>query len=123
MLSLSILIAVCPIRFSRSSLPADTSVTTLDFTEDELDLFAVITGTRRRLVRSTSELNLSPSGDCTIDSLEILHGPSWIRLSKTGFVLERAGPELYLTVSGMCVVGGLWYCEHSGMIHSNDYSL
>ena len=86
-------------------------MTTLDFTDDELDLFAVITGTRRRLVRSTSESNLSPSGDCTIDSLEILHGPSWIRVSKTGFVLERAGQKLYLTVSEIYVVGGLWYCE------------
>ena len=92
--------AVCPIRFSRNSLSSDTSVTTLAFTEDESDLFAVITGNRRRLVRSTSELNLSPNGQCTIDSLEILHGPSWIRLSKTGFVLEQQGQRTFLTVSG-----------------------
>lgn len=98
-LSLSIPIAVCPIRFTRNTLPADTSVTTLDFTEDELDLFAVITGTPLRLVRGTTDLNLSPNGDCTIDSLEILHGPSWTGLSKTGFIFERVGQELYLTVS------------------------
>ena len=74
-------------------------MTTLAFTEDESDLFAVITGTRLKLVRSTTELNLSPPGGCTIDSLEILRGPSWIRLSKTGFVLEQVGRTTYLTVS------------------------
>lgn len=101
------------------SLSSDTSVTTLAFTEDESDLFAVITGTRRRLVRSTSELNLSPNGQCTIDSLEILHGPSWIRLSETGFVLEQQGQRTYLTVSGTwrSVVS-----EHCVWIVHNNYS-
>lgn len=91
--------AVCPIRFRRNSLSVDTSVTTLAFTEDQSDLFAVITGTPLKLVRSTSELNLSPSGGCTIDSLEILHGPRWITLNKTGFVLDQVGPRTFLTVS------------------------
>lgn len=126
-LSLSIPIAVCPIRFNRNSLPVDTSVTTLDFTEDELDLFAVITGTRRRLVRGSTDLNLSPNSDCTIDSLEILHGPSWTGLSKTGFILERSGQGLYLTVSELVQWVGLWYSEHSGMIVTMrflcDYSM
>ena len=92
---------MCPIRFSRASLSSDTSVTTLEFTDDGTDLGiqAVITGTSRRLVRSTSELNLSPDGDCSIDSFEILHGSSWQELNSTGFELSQQGSETHLTVS------------------------
>jgi hypothetical protein len=92
---------VCPIRFSRSSLSSDTSVTTLEFTDDgtNLGIQAVITQTSRRLVRSTSELNLSPSGGCSIGSLEILHGASWRQLDDTGFELSQEGSETHLTVT------------------------
>jgi hypothetical protein len=92
---------VCPIRFSRSSLSSDTSVTTLEFTDDgtNLGIQAVITQTSRRLVRSTSELNLSPSGGCSIGSLEILYGPSWRELNDTGFELSQEGSETHLTVT------------------------
>ena len=105
---------VCPIRFSRSSLSSDTSVTTLEFTDDgtNLGIQAVITQTSRRLVRSTSELNLSPSGGCSIGSLEILYGPSWRELNDTGFELSQEGSETHLTVSNCPQARGLYIQCH-----------
>ena len=110
---LLLFLIVCPIRFSRSSLSSDTSVTTLEFTDDgtNLGIQAVITETSRRLVRSTSELNLSPSGGCSIGSLEILHGASWRQLDDTGFELSQEGSETHLTVSS-CLTG-LWLAHIS----------
>ena len=109
---------MCPIRFSRASLSSDTSVTTLEFTDDGTDLGiqAVITGTSRRLVQSTSESNLSPDGDCNIDSFEILHGSSWQELDSTGFELSQQGSETHLTVSvylrAMCIYRFSFHLNH-----------
>ena len=99
-----LLITVCPIRFSRQGLSSDTSVTTLQFTSDDdgnLGIQAVISGTSRRLVQSTRESNISPSGGCSIDHLEILHGSHWEELDSTGFELSQQGSETHLSVSNL----------------------